>query len=138
MRKLVHYPLTAISAIVITVLSVIPIPDDAPFADVALIDKWAHFLMYGGMTCAMWIDYYKRAESSKIKLGLVLSSALIPTALGGLMELVQAYLTTCRTGDWLDFYADIVGVVIGTVVGIALMRPFTRLLFRDVHDRKRD
>ena len=43
-------------------------------------------------------------------------------ALGGLMELLQAYATTTRSGEWLDFWADSVGVLLGTAVGLAMSR----------------
>ena len=40
---------------------------------------------------------------------------VLPSCLGGILELVQAYLTTCRSGEWLDVIADTIGAVIGTV-----------------------
>jgi VanZ family protein len=49
--------------------------------------------------------------------------ALYAVLLGGLMELVQAYLTTCRSGDWIDFEAD----AIGAVLGVAICMGFDRL-----------
>ena len=36
------------------------------------------------------------------------------------MELAQAYLTTYRSGDWWDFVANSIGVVIGVVLGLAM------------------
>jgi VanZ family protein len=33
--------------------------------------------------------------------------------MGGMIELAQAYLTTCRSGEWLDLLANSIGVVIG-------------------------
>ena len=41
-------------------------------------------------------------------------------ALGGLMELLQAYCTTTRSGEWLDFWSDSVGVLLGTLIGLIL------------------
>ena len=40
--------------------------------------------------------------------------------LGGLMELLQAYCTTTRSGEWLDFWADSLGVLLGNALGILL------------------
>jgi hypothetical protein len=34
------------------------------------------------------------------------------------MELMQAHLTTCRNGDWLDFVANSIGVFITCGLGI--------------------
>lgn len=36
------------------------------------------------------------------------------------MELLQAYCTTTRSGEWLDFYADTVGVLLGNGVGLLM------------------
>jgi VanZ family protein len=48
--------------------------------------------------------------------------------LGGLIELLQAYCTTTRSGEWLDFFADSIGVLLGNAIGL-LMKAF-RSLFR--------
>jgi VanZ family protein len=36
--------------------------------------------------------------------------------MGGMIELAQAYLTTCRSGEWLDLLANSIGVVIGNTL----------------------
>lgn len=42
---------------------------------------------------------------------------LLPISQGCLVELAQAYLTTCRSGDWFDALCNTLGVLIGA--GIA-------------------
>jgi len=44
---------------------------------------------------------------------------LFPVALGSLIEILQADLTTYRTGDWFDFLFDTLGALTGW--GIALL-----------------
>ena len=41
-------------------------------------------------------------------------------AIENAQELAQAYLTTYRSGDWWDFVANSIGVVIGVVLGLAM------------------
>ena len=41
--------------------------------------------------------------------------------MGGLIEIMQATLTDCRSGEWLDFAADAVGVLFGAAVGRYIM-----------------
>ena len=101
-------------ALAIIVLSTIPVPEVKPIEDVPLIDKWVHFLMYATLSVAMWWD--RRNRHQLISARYYVLMLFLPTLLGGLMELVQAYLTTCRSGDWLDAIADAIGAVIGTVV----------------------
>lgn len=52
---------------------------------------------------------------------LFLWAFLAPVAMGGLVELAQAYCTGGRrSGEWFDFVANSVGVVLGTLIGILL------------------
>ena len=109
--KLKTYLLTAIVSVVIVVLSTIPIPENPPLGDVPLIDKWVHMAMYGGLVLVMWVDHVvrnKRAFSWMVRIIMLLYAIV----LGGAMELVQAYLTTCRSGDWIDFEADAIGALV--------------------------
>ena len=42
--------------------------------------------------------------------------------MGGMVELAQAYCTAGhRSGDWFDFLANSLGVVLGTFLGLILM-----------------
>ncbi len=115
--KLKQYIVTVLVTLSIIVLSTLPIPEDAPMSDVPLIDKWVHMVMYMGLVLAMWFDHVVRSEK-KTKGKHFLFMFLYATLLGGLMELVQAYLTTCRSGDLIDFEADAIGAAIG--VGLTL------------------
>ncbi len=121
MEQIRRYKFTVLIALVITVLSTIPIPEVKPLESVPFFDKWVHFVMYGAMSVTMWLDAnrFKLPFSLRMRrLGMwfYVAMIVIPSAFGGLMELVQAYLTTVRSGDFIDFLADAVGAVIGTVV----------------------
>jgi VanZ family protein len=85
------------------------------------MDKWTHFVMYGGLACAAWFDIY-RSKTQVPTTGKLLLAIVYPILLGGLMELGQAYLTTCRNGDWLDFIANTIGAVIAIPIGAAIKR----------------
>ena len=97
----------------IIVASLIPIPDNPPLGDVPLIDKWVHFVMYASLSSAMWID--QRNSHRQPLILYFFWMFILPSCLGGILELVQAYLTTCRSGEWLDAIADMIGAFIGTV-----------------------
>lgn len=118
---------TSLTSLGVITLSIIPIPEVEPLEDVPLIDKWVHFVMYGAVAMAVWHDRCHRPLApSELPRGprpdraTMLLATLYPAALGGLMELVQAYLTTYRSGDWLDFVADCVGVALAFPVGYVL------------------
>ena len=115
-RYLRRYP---ISCFLIACI-VLPIPDVKMAEDIPLADKWTHMVMYGVLTSAVWFET-RRAGLSLSALRVCLLF-LLPVALGGLLELAQAYLTTCRSGEWLDFVANTIGVCIGTAVGLLWKR----------------
>lgn len=114
-----EYFWTTLTSMAIVVLSTIPIPENPPLGDVPLIDKWVHMVMYAGLVFVMWVDHVVRNKRAFLWMpcGVMLIYAV---ALGGLMELVQTYLTTCRSGDWIDFEADVIGAVLGVLLCIYL------------------
>ncbi len=114
-----RYPLTLLAALAIVTLSLIPVPEIKPLEGVGLLDKWAHMLMYGGLVCIMWWEYlrnHKRLNAGR----LFVCAFLAPILLGGMLELAQRYLTTCRSGEWLDFVANTTGVVLATLLSLAV------------------
>lgn len=114
MKQISCYKYSILVTLVIIVLSTIPVPEVKPLEEVPLIDKWVHFLMYATLSAAMWWDCRSRHQSISVSYYVLM--LVLPTLLGGLMELVQAYLTTCRSGDWLDAIADAIGAMLGTAV----------------------
>lgn len=120
--KMKQYIFTTITTVGIVVLSTMPIPENPPLGDVPLIDKWVHMVMYAGLAFLMWVDHVVRSKRQYTWMVRSIM-ALYAVLLGGLMELVQAYLTTCRSGDWIDFEAD----AIGAVLGVAICMVFDRL-----------
>ncbi len=122
------YPLSLLCVALIWVLSLTPFFPETPLDGVDFIDKWTHLVMYGGTCAVIWWEYLRnsRKETRRPSLRELLWAMMGMVALGGLMELLQAYCTTTRSGEWLDFWADSLGVLLGTAVGL-LMR---RLWFR--------
>lgn len=120
-QYILEYIFAAIVAVAIIVLSVIPVPEDTSLSDVPFIDKWAHMLMYAGLTFAMWVDHVVILKRS-LTFRFLLLMFIAPTVLGGLLELVQAYCTTHRSGDWLDLAADAVGSFAMTLCCAVLYR----------------
>lgn len=114
-----RYFWTTLVTVAIVVLSTMPIPEEAPLGDVPLIDKWVHMVMYAGLVFMMWVDHVVRSKQ-KYTWTVRILILLYAIALGGAMELVQAYLTTCRSGDWIDFEADAVGALIGKLICVGL------------------
>ncbi|MBQ8051956.1 MAG: VanZ family protein [Bacteroidaceae bacterium] len=115
-----RYPLSHFVAAVVIILSLAPIPEMPQLADIGLLDKWVHFVMYGGLCLVIWWEYWRQHKTIDW-LHAAIGAIVLPALLGGLLELGQAYLTTVRSGDWLDFVANCIGVLLGALVGYAIV-----------------
>lgn len=121
-----RYPLSHLVTAVIIILSLAPIPDVPQLASINLFDKWTHFVMYAGLCLVIWWEYLRQHRTTdwrRVSIGAI----LLPIILGGLMELGQTYLTTCRSGEWLDFIADSVGVLLALMIA----NPILSRIYRD-------
>ena len=121
MQKLIpslkRYPLSWCCIALIWILSLTPIFPETPFDNVAFIDKWTHLVMYGGTCSVIWFEYlrhHNRLDYEK----LFFYAFLLPILMSGLLELLQEYCTGGhRNGDWLDFAANSLGVLLGNLLG---------------------
>ncbi|MBQ7462180.1 MAG: VanZ family protein [Bacteroidaceae bacterium] len=120
-----RYPVTLLLVLTIILLSLLPMPDMKIGKEVPLADKWTHMVMYAALTLAIWFDY-KRSHQRYDALRLFIFAFLAPIAMGGVLEIMQAKLTTQRSGEWLDFVADAIGVCIGTALGLLIKVPKKR------------
>ena len=113
-----RYRLTLITSVIIIILSIIPIPEIKHLDGVPLIDKWVHCVMYGFLTFVIYIDH--RLTKRDINIKFIVSAFLSSAILGGLLELIQEYCTTCRSGELLDFYADAIGALLGSILSVLI------------------
>lgn len=133
-EKIKKYPLSSIVIVAIWIVCLIPVPE-TPLDDVKFMDKWTHFIMYGTLTLVIWWEYtgkhkkqywdimkrYKKSKNFHWK-HLLIGGVLCPIIMGCLVELAQAYLTTCRSGDWLDAICNAFGVLLGSLIGTLLVK----------------
>ena len=112
------YPLSLLCILLIGVLSLAPYFPESPLDDVAFIDKWTHLVMYGGTCTVIWWEYLR--SHSTLNSRKLLFTLVGMILLGGLMELLQAYCTTTRSGEWLDFWTDSIGVLLGYAIGLLM------------------
>lgn len=112
MRYIIHYPFSWIVIAIIFVICLMPVPE-TPVDDVPGIDKLVHTGMYGFLCLVIWAERlrHKRHRPLDMKHCFV-GAFLLPLMMSGLIELLQAYATTCRSGDWWDMLANSLGVVL--------------------------
>ena len=139
------YPLSLLCIAMVWILSLVPFFPETPLDDVPFIDKWTHLVMYGGTCSVIWFEYWRNhrhnaplgrrtlATSGTQECSMfnfqcsmfrspLLWAWLAPILMSGLLELLQAYCTTTRNGDWLDFAANSLGATLALPVGLLLRR----------------
>ena len=80
------------------------------------IDRYFHFIMFLPYPFIGWLTYRYSRHLGKYKefaSGLTFVTGLL-FAVG--TELVQKYLLVARDGDILDFVADFIGILVGTII----------------------
>ena len=116
------YPLSLIIVAVIFYLSFFT-PPKTDLEKIPNIDKLVHICMYGGLCFIIWIEYL-RAHRAINWSHIVWGGIAAPITMSGCIELLQAYCTENRSGDWLDFLANSIGVGLAALVGYYILRPF--------------
>ncbi len=120
-----RFPMVIAMTIFILVVSLIPIPE-TPLSSITLIDKWTHIGLYAILGMVVAHEYFHNQKPVTPK-GMFLGVWLLPSLLGGAIELLQAYCTNGnRSGEWLDFVADMVGCTIALIIGTLLVRFLSR------------
>jgi VanZ family protein len=77
-------------------------------------DKLVHIIMYGGLTCVLIFDFRQYAKNNPLSsLAFILICILTPVILGGIVEILQPMYFAPRTAEWLDWFSDITGVLLG-------------------------
>ena len=72
-----------------------------------------HTVLFLGLAGVIFFDNTRYLKYSISKVRNFLGTFLFPVAIGGLIEILQAYLTTSRSGDWFDFLFDGIGALLG-------------------------
>jgi VanZ family protein len=82
--------------------------NEIPDVHIPLIDKWVHFVLFGGFTL-LWLLAYPALSIRKL-FWVALSGCLF----GWLVEELQGLLSFLgRSKDLMDIYADALGAVLG-------------------------
>lgn len=116
-----RYPLSHLVIATVIILSLAPFSDMPKMPDISLLDKWVHFIMYGGLCSVIWWEYVRQHATLSWK-RLTIGAIIAPMVMSGLLELMQEYCTATRSGEWLDLAANCIGVLWGALNGLILSR----------------
>ena len=89
---------------------------ELPKVDVPLIDKWVHFVLFGGFSF-LWLCAFPARTLSRY-----LTILLCGIALGALIEVLQGvFVSLGRSCELMDAVADSIGALLG--IGIFSLTP---------------
>lgn len=107
-----------------------------PTGDVPMVlfpgaDKLIHAVMFGGLAGAIAFDWQRGHRRRRMPARLMCLIGLGVAVFGAVDELAQMLLTRERSGDWLDWLADIAGVIVAVFAA-------PRAVYSVVHIKKND
>ena len=71
--------------------------------------------MYFGMSGMLWLEFLRAHWRDRTPMWHAWVGAFVcPVLFSGAVELLQAFCTTYRGGDWLDFAANTTGAVLAS------------------------
>lgn len=116
------YPLSLTIILIVIYLSFFK-PPSVEINDIPYIDKVAHVCMYFGMSGMLWLEFLREHRNGMLVWHAWVGAFICPVLFSGAVELLQAYCTTYRGGDWMDFTANLLGVSLASIVGYFVIRP---------------
>ena len=99
----------AVLAQVIATVAMLWPSQDFPEVAVLMLDKWAHFVVFGTLYF-LWADAISK---TKIEITMIFRLSIALLLYGIIIELIQHYWYVSRTGDTLDVLANAIGIVLG-------------------------
>ena len=116
------YPLSLLVILAVIYLSFFR-PPSTDLNSIPGIDKVAHVCMYFGMSGMLWLEFLRAHRRDNTPLWHAWVGALLcPVLFSGVVELLQAYCTTYRGGDWVDFVANTAGALLASGVAQVVRR----------------
>lgn len=116
------YPISLLVIVVVIYLSFFK-PPQTELDGIPGIDKVVHVCMYFGMSGMLWLEFL-RAHRKQIvpRWHAWIGAFVCPVLFSGTVELLQAYCTTYRGGDWWDFVANSSGALLASFIGSYLLK----------------
>jgi len=119
-----RYPVSLLVIAAVVYLSFFR-PPSTELDGIPNIDKVVHVCMYFGMSGMLWFEFLRAHRRDHTPLWHAwIGAFLCPVLFSGVVELLQAYCTTYRGGDWLDFAANATGAVLASAVALVVRKRF--------------
>lgn len=117
------YPVSIIVILIVIYLSFFKPPSVEIGMKIPYLDKIVHICMYLGISVVLWWEFLRSHKNNESLYRAWIGACLVPILFSGVVELLQEYCTSYRGGDWMDFAANSVGAILGSLIGYYLLRP---------------
>lgn len=99
-------------------------PPQTELSEIPNLDKLVHFCMYFGLSGMLWLEFLRahRRDNTPIWHAWA-GGSCCPILFSGCIELLQAYCTDYRGGDWMDFAANTAGALLASLTAYYIVRP---------------
>lgn len=117
------YPASLVIILAVIYLSFFK-PPSIEVNNIPNLDKIVHLCMYFGMSGMLWLEFLRAHRKKRTPLWHAWVGAFAcPVLFSGVVELLQAYCTTYRGGDWMDFAANTSGALLASLIGYFVLKP---------------
>ena len=117
------YPVSLVIILAVIYLSFFK-PPTTELGTIPNLDKVVHICMYFGMSGMLWLEFLRAHRRDRTPMWHAWVGAFAcPVLFSGAVELLQAFCTTSRGGDWLDFAANTTGAVLASLVACFVLKP---------------
>ena len=117
------YPVSLVIILAVIYLSFFK-PPTTDLGTIPNLDKVVHICMYFGMSGMLWLEFLRAHRRDRTPMWHAWVGAFVcPVLFSGAVELLQAFCTTSRGGDWLDLAANTTGAVLASLVACFVLKP---------------
>jgi VanZ family protein len=117
------YPVSLVIILAVIYLSFFK-PPTTDLGTIPNLDKVVHICMYFCMSGMLWLEFLRAHRRDRTPMWHAWVGAFVcPVLFSGAVELLQAFCTTYRGGDWLDFAANTTGAVLASLVACFVLKP---------------
>ena len=118
------YPVSLVIILAVILSVVFFKPPTTDLGTIPNLDKVVHICMYFGMSGMLWLEFLRAHRRDRTPMWHAWVGAFVcPVLFSGAVELLQAFCTTYRGGDWLDFAANTTGAVLASLVACFVLKP---------------
>ena len=117
------YPVSLVIILAVIYLSFFK-PPTTDLGTIPNLDKVVHICMYFGMSGMLWLEFLRAHRRDRTPMWHAWVGAFVcPVLFSGAVELLQAFCTTYRGCDWLEFAANTTGAVLASLVACFVLKP---------------